>query len=135
MRYIAYSAILFTTFLVPCAFAETKYSAYHHACISKARDDVSIRDCNGEELAKQSARLNEAYKFAIAALPDEKKEKLKIDQALWLKFRNADCELYYSLTGGTIDLLNGSGCELSMTRDRADSLEWFADNGGEYGGE
>ena len=46
--------------------------------------------------------------------------------------------MYYSLTGGTMDLLEGAGCELNMTLERADSLEWFAENGAsedEQGGE
>ncbi|HBN9706510.1 TPA: DUF1311 domain-containing protein, partial [Pseudomonas aeruginosa] len=52
-------------------------------------------------------------------------------QRLWVKFRDADCGVYYSLTGGTMDMLNGSGCELAMTKERAESLEWVAQNGSE----
>ena len=30
-----------------------------------------------------------------------------------------------------MDSLNGAGCELSMTKERADALEWISRNGGE----
>lgn len=67
----------------------------------------------------------------MAALSTEKKRALQDAQIQWVKFRDANCEMYYSLTGGTMDLLEGAGCELSMTLERADSLEWFAKNGAE----
>jgi uncharacterized protein YecT (DUF1311 family) len=67
----------------------------------------------------------------MTALSTEKKRALQDAQVLWVKFRDADCGMYYSLTGGTMDLLEGVGCELSMTLERADSLEWFARNGAE----
>jgi uncharacterized protein YecT (DUF1311 family) len=65
----------------------------------------------------------------MTVLSAEKRRNLQEAQTLWVKFRDADCGMYYSLTGGTMDLLEGMGCELSMTLERADSLEWFAKNG------
>lgn len=71
----------------------------------------------------------------MAVLHADKKRNLQEAQALWVKFRDADCGMYYSLTGCTMDLLEGAGCELNMTRERVDSLEWFAKNGAEEIGE
>ena len=119
----------------PLAFAETQYSPAHSVCVSKAGTDSDLGICDDDELGKQDARLNTAYKRAMSALPAENKRKLQDAQVLWIKFRDADCALHYSLTGGTMDIVNGSGCTLSMTRDRADSLEWFANNGAENGPE
>jgi hypothetical protein len=46
------------------------------------------------------------------------------------KKRVADCGIYYTLIGGTVDWVNGAECELSTTKKRADDLEWIAENGG-----
>lgn len=135
MRFVSVLIVMAATFSASNAFSATKYSAEYSACTSKASDTTSMRDCNGEELVRQNARLNEAYKWAMGALSEEKQKTLKATQALWAKLRDGDCSMYYSLTGGTMDVLNGSSCELSMTSDRADTLEFFADNGGEVGGE
>jgi len=67
----------------------------------------------------------------MSVISTENKQKLLNSQRIWIKFRDADCGIYYSLTGGTMDILNGSGCELSMTRERAEALEWMSQNGGE----
>lgn len=128
--------VIATTFLVvfssPCVFAKSEYSPAYSTCTSSAGGNTSnLSDCSGLELSKQNARLEKAYKTAMAVLPAEKKRNLQEAQALWVKFRDADCGMYYSLTGGTMDLLEGAGCELSMTLERADSLEWFAKNGAE----
>lgn len=113
-------------------FAEGTYSAAYSACMAKAGGITSeLSDCGGEELKKQNVRLNEAYKAAIARLSPDKKIQLRDVQRLWIKYRDANCGMLYSFTGGTMDMLNGAGCELSMTQERADALEWFAENGGE----
>ncbi|WP_261393412.1 lysozyme inhibitor LprI family protein [Pseudomonas aeruginosa] len=114
------------------AFADDGYSVAYSACVSKAEGETSaLVDCSNEELAKQDARLNKAYKTAMGVLSAENKQKLLDAQRLWVKFRDADCGVYYSLSGGTMDMLNGSGCELAMTKERAESLEWIAQNGAE----
>lgn len=130
-RYVTTTTLLIA-FLSPCVFAKSEYSPAYSTCTSNAGGNTSnLSDCAGIELSKQNARLEKAYKTAMAVLPAEKNINLQEAQALWVKFRDADCGIYYSLTGGTMDLLEGAGCELSMTRERADSLEWFAKNGAE----
>lgn len=133
MRHAVLTAVLLVGCSASSAFAETKYSPAYDACIAKAMGDAAMGDCTHAETAKQDARLNKAYKAAMAVLPAEKKKQLKDAQMLWVKFRDADCGMQYTFTGGTMDILNGSGCELSMTRDRADALEWYADNGAGLG--
>lgn len=117
------------------ALAKDNYSPEYSSCNKRAVDTASLHDCNGEEIQRQNARLKEAYKWALGVLPEEKRQTLQESQTLWAKLRDIDCDLYYGLTGGTMDLLNGSGCYLEMTRERAESLEFIADNGGEIGGE
>lgn len=112
--------------------ASEGYTASYELCITKAEGETSgLANCSNEELSRQDARLNKAYKTAISVISTENKQKLLSSQRIWIKFRDADCGIYYSLTGGTMDILNGSGCELSMTRERAEALEWMSQNGGE----
>lgn len=126
--YILSLSILVAT----AALADSKYSAEYSSCTKGARGDTSaLVDCSNKELDKQNARMDRAYKSAMASLPAQVSEKLQASQALWIKFREEDCGTYYILTGGTIDMLNGSGCDLSMTLKRADDIEWITKNGGE----
>ncbi|QDG60731.1 DUF1311 domain-containing protein [Pseudomonas sp. NIBRBAC000502773] len=90
---------------------------------------IDMIECSSAELSRQDSRLNLAFKNAMGVLSDESKSRLRGAQRLWIKFRDADCGIYYNLSGGTMDSLNGSGCELSMTKERADALEWLYRNG------
>ena len=130
MRNYIIAPVLLVILSSSCAFAKSEYSPEYSTCTQNSGGNTSsLSDCSHEELVKQNARLNKAYKSAITVLPVGKMRKLQEGQALWVKFRDADCSMYYSLTGGTMDLLEGVGCELSMTLERADALEWFAENG------
>jgi uncharacterized protein YecT (DUF1311 family) len=113
------------------ACAEESYSPTFNSCVkvSKGATD-SLVACYGAETKLQDSRLNSNYKKAMAALAAPQKQKLLDAQRQWIKFRDADCGMYYSLTGGTIDILNGSDCELSTTKKRADDLSWIAENAG-----
>lgn len=114
------------------ALAKENYSPAYHSCMDKAGGvTYDMVECSSAELSLQDARLNLAYKNAMSVLSDESKSRLRDAQRIWIKFRDADCGIYYNLSGGTMDSLNGSGCELSMTQERADALEWLARNGGE----
>lgn len=52
----------------------------------------------------------------MQALTPAQQTQLRDAQRLWIKFRDADCELLGSLTGGSIDRIT------SMTKQRADDL-------------
>lgn len=136
MRHYVIATALLATFSSACVFAKSEYSRAYGICTSNSGGNTSnLSDCASIELSTQNARLNKAYKTAMAVLPAEKKRNLQEAQALWVKFRDADCGMYYSLTGGTMDLLEGAGCELNMTLERADSLEWFAKSGADQADE
>jgi uncharacterized protein YecT (DUF1311 family) len=94
-------------------------------CIDKAEKGTTadMFQCNGEELDRQNARLNDDYKKLISKLsPDRKKALLKAQRA-WIKFREANCDYWYDPQGGTAARLNASGCTLTMTAARAKELE------------
>lgn len=114
-------SLLAITLLVaasPFASAQDDYSQ----CMQGAQTTLDMNNCNGAEIKRQDTRLNVAYKKAMAGLEAQQQGKLRDAQRAWIKYRDANCGLYFSLTGGTIDQLNGAGCMLEMTKARADEL-------------
>ena len=100
-------------------------SKEHSDCVDKASKGTTadMFQCEGEELDRQDARLNDAYKKLMSKLsPDRKKALLKAQRA-WIKFREANCDYWYDPHGGTAARLNASGCLLTMTATRAKELE------------
>lgn len=101
----------------PLAQADT-----YSQCMKGANTTADMVDCSGAELQRQDQRLNQNYKQAMGGLEEEQKGKLRDAQRKWVAYRDANCGVYYTLTGGTIDQLNGVGCEVDMTKQRADEL-------------
>ena len=92
-------------------------------CMDGANTTADMVGCNVKETKVQDARLNRAYKTALAAQEGTRKQQLQDLQRLWIKYRDANCAFAGSATGGTIDQVNGSGCVLDMTQTRAQELE------------
>ena len=65
--------------------------------------------------------------FGTQALDKGQQNQLRDAQRLWIKFRDADCALLGSLTGGSIDRINSASCFLDMTKQRADDLARLAE--------
>ncbi|WP_442109557.1 lysozyme inhibitor LprI family protein [Pseudomonas sp. NUPR-001] len=114
-------ALTLMSAIVPFANAQSDSAAYSQ-CMQNAATTVASKACIGAEIEQQDARLNAAYKSAMAALEPAQQGQLRDAQRAWIKYRDANCELYYRLTGGTIDQLNGAGCVLEMTKARATEL-------------
>jgi uncharacterized protein YecT (DUF1311 family) len=119
--------ILLVTVSLPVLANDDSYSATYTACMDASGGvTVNMLDCNAAETELQDARLNTGFKAASKALSATNKANLLAAQRLWLKYRDANCMLYGSLTGGSMDGLNGTGCFLDMTKARADDLAWLA---------
>lgn len=115
-------AITLLAAVSPIALAQDDYSASYTQCMNVAQTTLDMNNCNGAAIKHQDTRLNDAYKKAKAGLEPAQQDQLLDAQRLWIKYRDANCKLYFSLTGGTIDQLNGAGCVLEMTKARADEL-------------
>ncbi|KSB88405.1 hypothetical protein AS593_22775 [Caulobacter vibrioides] len=107
---------------------EKEYSPAYDRCLNSSDAikgvTAAMAGCTNEELQKQDARLNRAYKAAMAGRSKAEQAKLRTVQRAWIKRRDAECR--EDLTGGTIDILNIGGCHLSMTTVRAVELERMA---------
>jgi len=107
---------------------EKEYSPAYDRCLNSGDAlkgvTVAMAGCTNAELQKQDARLNRAYKAAMAKRSKPQQASLRTAQRAWIKRRDAECQ--EDLTGGTIDMLNIGGCHLSMTTVRAVELERMA---------
>lgn len=113
-------AIAVMTLSAGAQAANDGYRTSYNACMDGVT--MNILDCMGSETEQQDARLNQNYKAAMQALTPAQQTQLREAQRLWIKFRNADCTLLGTLTGGSIDRINGASCFLDMTKQRADAL-------------
>ena len=103
--------------------AEDGYSETYTACMDESGGvTINMLDCMGSETEQQDARLNQNYKAAMQSLTPAQQTQLRDAQRLWIKFRDADCALLGSLTGGSIDRINSASCFLDMSKQRADDL-------------
>lgn len=120
-------AIAVTAISLNVSAADDGYSATYTSCMDASGGvTMDMLNCMGSETEQHDARLNQNYKAAIQALDKGQQNQLRDAQRLWLKFRDADCALLGSLTGGTIDSVNRASCFLDMTKKRADDLAWLA---------
>lgn len=110
-------------FLALCGTASAADNAALKKCMDGANTTADMVSCNVKEAKVQDTRLNKAYKTALAAQKGARKQQLQDVQRLWIKYRDANCAFAGSVTGGTIDQVNGTGCMLDMTQTRAQELE------------
>jgi uncharacterized protein YecT (DUF1311 family) len=107
---------------------EAPTSAAHTACMGKSGGVTSaMLDCIATELQRQDARLNRAYKAAMAPLSAPRKKQLQAAQRAWLAYRDANCQFYADPEGGSVAAVVANDCVLSATASRALELENLAD--------
>ncbi|MBM7405289.1 MULTISPECIES: lysozyme inhibitor LprI family protein [Sphingomonas] len=110
------------------ADVEAQLSPALEACLNSgdAAKGVSVAmgACVRDELAVQDARLNAAYKSAMAKRGPAEQAKLRVEERAWIKRRDAECE--EQRTGGTIDMVEVPMCLLHETVRRRITLQPMA---------
>jgi uncharacterized protein YecT (DUF1311 family) len=85
--------------------------------------------CARQEYQKADAEMNKVYGRLMTELADYKgndQQKLQRAQALWLQYRDANCESEVSIyQGGSIRPAVYNSCLASVTRERARRLTEF----------
>lgn len=82
----------------------------------------AMHECASSELERQDARLNSAYKAAMATT--EQKEALRDVQRQWITDRDRECEAEAAeFDGGTLYGVIHTDCMIRLTSKRADELE------------
>ena len=82
-------------------------------------------ECEGAELKIQDARLNTAYRKAMAGLNARQKTKLQTAQRAWIVFRDAECASLEVEDWGTDSRIVAADCVLTMTVKRTIDLEGY----------
>lgn len=103
---------------------EDNMSKEYSDCMDKSGGvTVSMMECNGDEIDRQDAQLNDNYKKLMSKQSRGQKKALVEAQRAWLKFRKANCDFYYDPNGGSAARLASGGCWLTMTAARARELK------------
>lgn len=125
MRFYKYIAVTVSFLFFHTASASSEnLSPTFKKCMSHSNGiTVAMRDCYNDEIIKQDERLNKNYKNLLASHDGEVKKAFTEAQRSWLKYRDANCNAWISTeVGGTLALLVGDSCFLTMTAQRADEL-------------
>jgi uncharacterized protein YecT (DUF1311 family) len=108
--------------------SESKGGLYSD-CMEKSEGvTVNMLDCSADELRRQDAALNAAYRKLMASLPPLQQEQLREAQRAWIRSRDGSCLLLQSREGGgTLAAVMGSDCVLEETTRRAKWLDALLD--------
>lgn len=90
--------------------------------------NMEILQCAGGIGAREDARLNRAYKAAMARLPPPRQQALRTAERQWIKDRDARCRAELD-DGGAQAGIYATACVAGMTHDRALELEQTVRNG------
>ncbi|THF67599.1 DUF1311 domain-containing protein [Pseudothauera nasutitermitis] len=103
----------------PQKTAATAASTYEKCIDDAAGAMPDMIECSNKESVRQDARLNAAYKTAMAATAD--KDGLRSRQRQWIKERDQECAL--DKDGGQAAMLTSYDCVATKTANRATELE------------
>ncbi len=85
---------------------------------------ADMRICEGSRYASSERELNAAYQDVMAHLDSAQKEKLRLAQRAWLRFRDSNADFQASLVqGGTLAPLVRISVLTDMTKARALELK------------
>ncbi len=86
--------------------------------------DPAMQQCNADELARQDARLNQAYGAAMARLSPAARADLRLHERAWIRHRDQVCQRYApNGSNGTIAYLEYAICQIDETIRRTIRLE------------
>lgn len=83
---------------------------------------VQLATCHSAELARQGARVDQAFNAVLATRSGEAKQRLQQDQRAWLERRDVECQADPGRRR-SLDVLTEGSCRIEMTIRRATTLE------------
>lgn len=115
---------------LPCSAAEATFTEQYDAC--RDRDDGTLSidrlNCMADETKRQGAMLDAAYKEALRVIPVAKQPRLRESQREWLKFSNANCDLFFNSERDALESEARAFCLMRMTSERKGELAEIAAN-------
>ena len=113
----------------------------YEACINRTASNPEWNACGQQEIARQEARLNGAWKKALACFDTtsptgrDAKESFIDEEKIWAKWKDRACGFYFPRTGRDDSfgfagregqVLGAPQCKIAIIRDRAAWLESFS---------
>lgn len=119
------TALTLCLFLVSPAYAQTEsYSEEYEQCTERGSSESELRICTDAEFERQDGLLNAAYREAINTLTGKERQKLLESQRLWIRMRDATCEVMaLQYEGGTIQPRIALQCLVNQTIRRTRDLK------------
>ena len=102
-----------------------KYTKRYQSCSDRAQGSYThILACQGEEVAVQDAKLNEAYSAVMRRLAPPNRKLLRNAERKWLTMRDKKCALPLA-DSGLSNLVDSQECRLEETLSRTGWLERY----------
>jgi uncharacterized protein YecT (DUF1311 family) len=124
--------ILIGIIVITCSLSAVSHSQEKRGSSSPCGEygtQAEANACARREYQKADSEMNAVYDrlmTALASYGDKHQQRLRRAQALWLQYRNANCESETSIyEGGSIRPAVYYSCLASVTRERAKRLEEF----------
>lgn len=112
----------------PAADAQARRSILDEVDHCPGESNMELLQCAAGIGDREDARLNRAYKAALARLTPPRQQALRVTQRRWIKDRDAQCQAEFD-GGGAQAGIYGTACVARVTHDRALELEQIARNG------
>ena len=112
----------------PAADAQARRSILDEVDHCPGESNMELLQCAAGIGDREDARLNRAYKAALARLTPPRQQALRVSQRRWIKDRDAQCQAEFD-GGGAQAGIYGTACVARVTHDRALELEQIARNG------
>jgi len=112
----------------PAADAQARRSILDEVDHCPGESNMELLQCAAGIGDREDARLNRAYKAALARLTPPRQQALRATQRRWIKDRDAQCQAEFD-GGGAQAEIYGTACVARITHDRALELEQTARNG------
>ena len=92
-------------------------------CSGKGSSGAATSQCFAVAYQEADKRLNDIYNKVLKTLPPDLQQELQAAELLWIRFRDANCEVEHGLyKGGSAAPMVLSACLEAVTRQRAGDL-------------
>jgi|FEC22Drversion2_1045045.scaffolds.fasta_scaffold00974_3 uncharacterized protein YecT (DUF1311 family) len=116
-------AVVATAFAAACPPSMAQHMNAADAPCRSGSANAQISQCFSAAYQDADKKLNDVYRRVVATLGPEDQKALQAAQLLWIRFRDANCEVEHGLyKGGSAAPMVLDACLEALTRQRADDL-------------
>ncbi len=117
------AGLVATAFAAGCPPSMGQHMNAADAPCRSGSSNAQISQCFAAAYQDADKKLNDVYRRVLATLGPEHQKSLQAAQLLWIRFRDANCEVEHGLyEGGSAAPMVLDACLEALTRQRADDL-------------